>query len=186
MECTGNITQISQDFETKGILVTLSLTDVSVQELQALKVLGKLSVTMKKFCEKRSLNANSYFHVLVKKIAKKLNISDTRCKNIMIGRYGQIDFLPDGEMVVIKTNIQPSDMLEQETLHTVPCGVDIQNGKEILFYRVYRGSHTYDTKEMSCLIDGTVQEAKDLGIETLSPQKIERMMQEYGKKHTTG
>ena len=30
-----------------------------------------------------------------------------------------------------------------------------------------RGSHTYDSKEMSRLIDGTVSEAKELGIETM-------------------
>lgn len=44
MECRGKITAIAQDFETKGILVTLSLANVSVQELQFLKAMEKLSV----------------------------------------------------------------------------------------------------------------------------------------------
>ena len=43
MDCTGNIQSITQDFESKGILVTLSLADVSVQELQTLKAMDKLS-----------------------------------------------------------------------------------------------------------------------------------------------
>jgi hypothetical protein len=38
-----------------------------------------------------------------------------------------------------------------------------------------RGSHTYDTKEMARLIDGVVYEAKSIGIETLSPDELERM-----------
>jgi hypothetical protein len=38
-----------------------------------------------------------------------------------------------------------------------------------------RGSHTYDTKEMSRLIDGVVEAAKELGIETLTPEQLERM-----------
>ena len=38
-----------------------------------------------------------------------------------------------------------------------------------------RGSHTYDSGEMSILIDGVVQEAKQLGIETLTPNELERM-----------
>lgn len=42
-----------------------------------------------------------------------------------------------------------------------------------------RGSHTYDTKEMSRLIDGTVEEAKELGIETLTPDQVERMKQAW-------
>ena len=40
MECTGKIQSIAQDFETKGILVTLSLADVSVG-VTTYKVLDK-------------------------------------------------------------------------------------------------------------------------------------------------
>ena len=42
-----------------------------------------------------------------------------------------------------------------------------------------RGSHTYDTKEMSRLIDGAVFEAQALGIETLPPDELERMKQQW-------
>ena len=49
----------------------------------------------------------------------------------------------------------------------------------MVIYQVYRGSHTYDTKEMSILIGGTVQEAKDLDIETMPPDELERMMKAY-------
>ncbi len=42
-------------------------------------------------------------------------------------------------------------------------------------WAVIRGSHTYDNKEMSALIDGTVEDAKEMGIETLSPGEIERL-----------
>ena len=52
----------------------------------------------------------------------------------------------------------------------------MDNGKLYRVYVVMRGSHTYDTKEMSRLIDGTVQEAKEHGIETLPPDELERMM----------
>ena len=44
---------------------------------------------------------------------------------------------------------------------------------------VMRGSHTYNTREMAHLIDMTVQEAKELDIETLPPQEIERMMKQW-------
>ena len=64
----------------------------------------------------------------------------------------------------------------------MPCGSKEENGIEITFYRVYRGSHTYNTEEMSILIDGTVQEAKDLGIETMTPDQIEEMKQKWKVK----
>ena len=38
----------------------------------------------------------------------------------------------------------------------------------------------FRSKEMSILIDGTVQEAKDLGIETMTPDELDRIKQEWG------
>ena len=67
-------------------------------------------------------------------------------------------------------------MWEQETLHAIPIRYD---GKAT-FYKIYRGSHTYDTKEMSVLIDGTVMEAKELGIETMTPAELAEMKARWG------
>lgn len=175
MECKGSIISVSQDFETGGILVSLSLTEAPAQELQNLKGTGMLAVTLKRYRRKRSLDANAYFHLLVGKLADKLRISKIRCKNIMIGRYGQVDYI-DGRPVMIKTQIPVSDMLEQENLHCLPCGGKTErDGLQTFFYRVYRGSHTYNTEEMAILIDGAVQEAREQGIETATPDEIERL-----------
>jgi hypothetical protein len=40
---------------------------------------------------------------------------------------------------------------------------------------VYKGSSEFDTKEMSIFIDGIVSEAKELGIETMTPNEIARL-----------
>lgn len=57
-------------------------------------------------------------------MADKLKILKVRCKNIMIGRYGQPLFIDEEEVVeaVIKTNIPVNQMLESETVHCMPCG----------------------------------------------------------------
>jgi 16S rRNA U1498 N3-methylase RsmE len=47
---------------------------------------------------------------------------------------------------------------------------------------VMRGSHTYNTAEMSRLIDATVEEAKELGVETLTPDQLERMKASWIKR----
>ena len=70
-------------------------------------------------------------------------------------------------------------MEEQEAVHARWIGMKEENGKEVNFYKIYRGSHTYDTKEMSYLIDGTVEEAKEHGIETMTPDELERMKQSW-------
>lgn len=125
--------------------------------------------------EKRSLDSNSYFHVLCDKLRQKLGISMARCKNHLIADYGQIQYLDDGSPMIYKTNAPDDYMYELETIHTKCVKVTEENGIEVFFYRIYRGSHTYNSAEMAKLIQGTVEECKQVGIETATPQELARM-----------
>ena len=183
METTGKLTGVTVDIMTRKLNVTFQIDTQPIDDLNELQKLESLDIVAKKHRKKRSLDANAYFHVLVSKIADVMNISKTRCKNIMIGRYGQQEFLDDGQQVVLKSNIPVSKMLEQEFLHCIPWGAKNENGTEVIFYKVFRGSHTLDTREMSILIEGTVSEAKDLGIETLPPAELERLTRLWGEKN---
>ena len=140
-------------------------------QIDHLKAIEKLKIKITKWTSKRSLDANAYFHVLVGKIADVRRISKAYCKNILITRYGQVEMI-DGEPMIY----------ELETLHTICVKASEEHGKEVYFYKVYRGSHTYDSREMSILIDGAVAEAKEQGIETLPPEELERMMEQLQKK----
>lgn len=148
------------------------------------KVLYDLSLHEEK--KPRSLDSNAYFHVLAGKLAQALNppISKARCKNMLIADYGQEEYIND-EIVVLKSNLPPEKMCNVEYLHTSCVKISEENGKEVYFYKVYRGTHTYDTKEMAKLIDGTIQECKNVGIETLPPSEIAKMNalweQHYGR-----
>ena len=46
---------------------------------------------------------------------------------------------------------------------------------------LYYGSSTYDTAQMSRLIDMAVQACVEQGIETLPPEKLAGMMEEWGR-----
>lgn len=131
-----------------------------------------LSIDVKPYRQKRSLNANAYFHLLVGRIAGVRNVSHTEVHNWMIRDYGQID--TDMNVLIMRDDI-PWDRLD--TIHLKPTSGTrvLDDGKLYRVYYVMRGSHTYDTKEMSILIDGVVNEAKELGIETLTPDELERM-----------
>ena len=183
MNLTGKIVGICTNFITKKFELTVSVNESNnlTDGYEELKNAELLDIKIVKHRKRRSLDANAYFHVLVSKLADKLRISKPRCKNIMIGRYGQPFYIDEAETeeAVIKTNIPVSQMLENETVHCMPCGQKYENGKEIVFYKVFRGSSTYDTREMSILIDGTVSECKDLGIETLPPDELERMLKSW-------
>ena len=124
--------------------------------------------------EKRSLDSNSYFHVLCDKLRQALGISMARCKNHLIADYGQIEYIDD-EPIIYKTNAPEDKMMELETLHTKCVKVTEENGHKIYFDRVYRGSHTYNTAEMARLIDGTVQECRQQGIETATEKELAHM-----------
>lgn len=132
----------------------------------------------------RSLNANSYFHVLVQKLAQAQNppISLAKCKNMMIAAYGQPEYI-DGQQAIIKSNVPQEKMQEIEYLHTALVKISEENGTECYFYRIYRGTHTYNNVEMQKLIEGVVQECKDAGIETATPAEVQKMIEVWGQKN---
>lgn len=177
-EFTGAFDGLAEDFLTGKQKASLTLNEDAREAFRELSG-TKVSITIKKYRQKRSLDANAYFHVLVGKLADAIGISKARCKNIMICRYGQVEYLEDEQPAVLKTNIPVAHMLEQEFLHCTPIGCREEDGTEVIFYKVYRGSHTYDTKEMYILIQGTIAEVKDQGIETMTPKELERMMKAY-------
>ena len=65
-----------------------------------------------------------------------------------------------------------------ETTHYRPTdAVEDRKGTYYRWFVLLLPSHLMNTKEMSDLIDGTVSEAKELGIDTRTPDEIERMKQ---------
>ena len=138
MKLTGKIVGVSTNFLTKKFEISLSVNESEnlMNGFEELKDTELLDIQIKKFRRKRSLDANAYFHVLVDKLAGKLGISKPRCKNLMIGRYGQPFYIDESDTAeaVIKTNIPVSQMMENETVHCMPCGHKVEDGKELIFY----------------------------------------------------
>lgn len=173
METTGRIRDI---FQAAGgqTIVTIGLS-AAPEDVETLKE-KDLTVVLKQYRKKRSLDANAYFHVLCDRLRTKLRMGMARCKNHLIADYGQVMYLPDGTQMVYKTNAPPEFCLELETPHFQLIQTGVENGKEVYYYRMYRGSHTYDSAEMNQLIEGTIAECKDWGIETATPDEIANMI----------
>ena len=178
MELTGKAVGASLDFDTNRFRITFEVNenDIVKAEYDKLKSYDKLKIKAVKYTQRRSLDANAYFHVLVGKIADALTISKAKAKNVLICKYGQPQLLPDGDIMVYKTNAPEEFMWEQESIHAIP----VKYEEKATFYRIYPGRHTYDTKEMPVLIDGTVADAKELGIETATPAEIAEMKERWG------
>lgn len=120
---------------------------------------------IKEYKEKRSLNANNYYWKLVNEIANKLHTSKEEVHERMIKRYSQSEYISVLEDVNISGYVKYYE--EKNTF--------IHNGRKFKSYLVFKGSSEMDSKEMSILIDGIVSEAKEMGIETLTPDEIARL-----------
>ena len=90
----------------------------------------------------------------------------------MIFRYGQVETDRDGNQVwwSTKQNVNVAEFYP----YAKNCAESELNGETFTHYRIYRGSHTYDTHEMRMFITGIVEECKQQGIPTETPEEIAR------------
>lgn len=138
---------------------------------------------LKEHKERRSLDSNAYFHVLCDKLRQKLGISMASCKNHLICGYGQIQYIEEGVPLIYKTNAPPEYINELEEPHLLLVKTSLENDKSVFFYRMYRGSHTYNTAEMSALIKGTQAEAEEQGIQAATPDELAHMQELWRRKY---
>lgn len=166
MKVKGKINNISFDINGNAILsLEIYEKNTLMREYQPLVNEEILSIEIKKHKNKRSLNANNYCWALINELGNALNMSKDEVYLLMLKRYGQ------SELVSILSNINISGYFKYYEV----AGTTILNNKEFTHYKIYKGSSEYDTKEMSILIDGIVSECKDLGIETLTPDELEKL-----------
>lgn len=135
---------------------------------------GYIEVTVEKWSEKRSMQANAYFHVLANKIASVTKSSLDDVKKMLVSRYGTLARGADGKCMAAKlpknTDI---DLIYPYYRH---IGTD-ENGLEM--YLFFKRTSDLSKDEMNTLISGTIDEAKAMGIETMTPQELAAMMNRY-------
>lgn len=140
-----------------------------------------LDLDLRPHREKRSLDANAYYYVLLSKMAEKLQTSVNELHNMTLSRYGYPEIYENALVTMaLRADIDPNRL---EGIHLKSTGHITTNSKgtDFMNYIVMRGSHTFNTLEMSHLIDGVISEAKELGIDTITPAEKERMMALWGK-----
>lgn len=132
---------------------------------------------IKEFRKSRSLTANAYYRQLLGKFADWARVSKNRLHNEMLAMYGQ-ELMFDGmcAYAVIPDNDR---YLELSDLHLKPTS-EVKEGRDGKMYRTFkvlRGSHEYDSLEMSILIDGLIQEIHGSGapIQTMTPDELARL-----------
>lgn len=134
---------------------------------------------IKRHRQKRSLSQNSYYWKLVGMISDDQRLPKSVVHNKMLRDYGQLMSI-EGRLIpvdILDTEKAEEKALRLETVHLKPTSQVRMGSKKQMFrtYVMLRGSHDYDSREMSILLDGAVQEAQNLGIETLKPYELEAL-----------
>lgn len=171
MEFRGHIVDISRDWKTGRFRVTFeSMEDISKQLESITDKL--LTITAKIFRNKRSRDANSYSWVLMQKIAEDQHTDKWSVYLEMLGRYGVFTH------IIVRPGVVDRVISEWRTVKNL--GEVTVSGQTGIQLQCYFGSSTYDTKEMSVFIEGIVSECHEMGIETATPDELERMKREWG------
>ena len=172
------------DYETGRVIARHEIVEGNYREFYDVADKEKeFDLAIQRHRKKRSLDANSYVHVLVSKIADKIGSSNPEVKNRMLALYGQIETDEDGKPIfMIVRDDTPVEKWSELHLWSTSQTQELKG----VLYRVYvavRGSHTYDTKEMSTLIQGTYEEALEAGLteaEIMSPREKKMLKEVYG------
>lgn len=179
-----NFLEISKSFKTKEIEIRIKVADnqQNIKKLSdALEIIDKgkmMNVEIKKHTKKRSLDANAYCFIICQKIAEVIKNTKEYVYRQAIKQVGDFEIVPIKDEVVDKwiRNWESkglgwqSEVLEKSKLEGYTNTIN------------YFGSSTYDTKQMSILLEEIVFQAKELGIETITPKEKEELLRKWEAK----
>lgn len=170
MKITGRISDVNIDFISGIPKVTLSINEKNsfLQGYDELKDLEKLSIEIKPYRNRRSLDANAYCWKLINELAERLNKSPKEIYRAAIrdiGGNSEVVCVKDAAVKKLRQGWSKNGIgWQTETFPSKIGGCT----NVILYY----GSSEYDTKQMSQLIDIIVQECKAQDIQTETPDRI--------------
>lgn len=176
-------TDISGEITAEGKCTITLLTSLKTAEklLNEVKKEREYNVEIKQYRKKRSLDANAYMWTLCDKISQV--VPETTKEDVYrdaIHHVGVFETFP------LKDDAVERWIERWQTNGTGWISEVLHKAKTPGYTIVisYYGSSTYNTKEMSRLIDNVVMTAKQCGVETLTPDEIERMKAAWGEKGT--
>ena len=138
---------------------------------------AEVEVTIKKYREKRSLDANAYAWVLIDKLAACPTIGRTKTeiyKDHIRDVGGNTDIVCVQDRAVKK--LRDSWAMNGLGWFTETMPSKIEGCTNVV---LYYGSSMFDSHQMSRLIDNLVQDCKSVQIETLPQYKLEALKEQW-------
>lgn len=186
MEFTGKIKALAKDLITGKWNLQVELNE-DAREISGLIKCEKLDMRLKQHRDKRSLDANAYYWVLLTKLAKVHGWTNSEAHNRMLRRYRQIERVDGNVIAVYLPDVEEveKDVLNKVEYHLMPLREKVpdRNGEVKRVYLLLRGSSTYNTEEMARLISGLIQDCRDSDIpdsEIMTPFEKQKLFEQYG------
>lgn len=176
MKIRANNPSLTSEYGT-GWKLTFDIDDESVNDVKRLidRNPSELALEVKQYTRRRSLDANNYAWMLIGKIAVA-----TRTDKMTVYRQSIRDLGDNYDFVCVTE--KAADAFRQDwssrgdgwLIDEVPCKID-----GCRKFQIYYGSSVYDSHLMSAFIDRLVQDANDLGIDTLPRHELEELKKEW-------
>lgn len=177
MEFKGRFNGLSNDWATGQYIISFTVEEMTEGSLfQGAETLKEKELDIKavKHRKKRSRDANAYAWVLMQRLAEAAHTDKEtiylRCLRRYSRAFTHVIVKPQA-VEAMRELYRTFEDLGDITIRDEETG-KITTGRQL---RVYYGSSTFDTKEMSVFIDGIISECKECGIETLPPRELEKM-----------
>lgn len=180
MKISGRIIAANIDFRTGTPTICFTVNEKNDFKLlvDEMRGLDKLSIEVKPYRERRSLDANAYCWVLIDKIAEETGYTKEEIYRETIKNIGG-----NSEIVCVK-NEAVDRLCEGWRRNGIGWQTEAFESKisgctnVILYY----GSSVYDSAQMSRLLDLIIQDCRELGIPTETPAKIAEMKSLWGEQ----
>ena len=180
MQTTGIIEDISIDYKTRKSKISLLLDTKEIEVVEELKNQNKLNIELKKYREKRSINANNYFWKLLQELCDLADIEtieEYKRRVKQLGIFKRLKIMAQDVKTVEKIWTDRGIAWFCEIADTEYIG-----DTEFKIINAYYGSSSFNTKQMSRLISDLVQDCKVYGIETKTPAEIKSLLESWDNK----
>ena len=184
MKVNGRIKDLNMAFLTGKPLLVLEIDEKTplLAEYDELKARDKLSIEVKPYRPKRSNSANAYAWVLMDKLAENQGVTKEEVYLTQIQKVGVFKPIAINEAAV-------GTMIHSWSLHGMG-GIAQRAGpahsKGMVEMALYYGSSSYNTKQMTRLIDNIIHECNILGISTKTPDEIADMLSLWEREVVNG
>ena len=172
MESKGRLTDVSRDFSTGKFRLTFTVDRNIADEVNDLQ--GDLRVKAVRWRDNRSKDANALLWHCIGQIAAELGADKWEVYLKLLRRYGRYTYIcvkPDA-VDAMKAQWRECEVVGDIDIH----------GQKAVQLLCYFGSSTYDTKEFSVLLDGTISEMREMGLPQPTTGDMKRALEAWERK----